>query len=287
MNYTYIKSKNRLQSYLRDFEAKKQYVMALDIEAESNLHSYGERLCLIQIFDGIDTILVDPFQIDDATLKLLFENTSILKVMYQASSDLSLLKNTYNIDIKSIIDLGPAVELLDYKNKDLHSVIAFELGISLEKKSKYQKYNWVKRPIHELAIDYAIHDVLHLLALKDSIFKKLYANNLLDRFLLKNLQIQNKDYTRGLEDKYKKIKGYNSLHDHEKSVFRRAFDIRDKYAQICNMPPHNVIAKIDLINIARDAKYITKIHFPKRFSVDLVQDILRELTNSMRTERVS
>ena len=55
--------------------------------------------------------------------------------MYDASSDLSLLKNTDNMEIKSILDLRPAVELLDYDKKDLHSVIAVELGIFLEQKS--------------------------------------------------------------------------------------------------------------------------------------------------------
>ena len=44
-----------------------------------------------------------------------------------ASSDMSLLKNTADIEVKSILDLRPAVELLDYEKKDLHSVVAFEL----------------------------------------------------------------------------------------------------------------------------------------------------------------
>jgi len=282
MNYTYIRSGNALKSYLHSFQDTKQYVMALDMEGESNLHAYGERLCLIQIFDGTNRVLVDPFQIDGGTLRLLFENTNILKVMYQASSDLSLLKNTYNINIKSIMDLGPAVELLHYKDKGLHSVIAFELGIALEHKSKYQKYNWIRRPISKQAINYALHDVIHLLDLKDSLLKKLYVEKLLDLFMLKNLQIQNKDYTRNPEDKYKKIKGYSSLQDSERTVFRNVFDIRDKYAQIRNVPPYYVISKTDLINIARNEKCVTEIHFPKSFTTDLVQDILHELRNVIR-----
>ena len=126
-NYITIKNKAELRSYLDDFEEKKQYILALDIEAESFLHAYGERLCLIQIFDGVNEIIIDPFKIDNATLKIFFENRNILKVMYGASSDLSLLKNTSNMDIKSILDLRPAADLLNYDSKDLHSVIALEL----------------------------------------------------------------------------------------------------------------------------------------------------------------
>ena len=277
MNYINIKNEAELRSYLKKFEDKELHIIALDIEAESNLHAYGEKLCLTQIFDGVNNIIIDPFKIDNNTLKLLFENTNILKVMYDAGSDLSLLKNTADIEIKSILDLRPAAELLNYEKKDLHSVIAFELGIFLEKKRKYQKYNWIRRPVSEHAIDYALNDVMHLLALKDIILAKLFAKKLLEPFLLKNLQIQNKNYTRNPEDKYRKINGYSRLQKDEKSVFRRVFDIRDKYAKLYNMTPHNVIHKADLIKIVKDAKYIDGIRFTKRISMDLIQDMLHEL----------
>ena len=277
MNYINITNGAELRSYLKRFEERELHIIALDIEAESNLHVYGEKLCLMQIFDGVNSIIIDPFKIDNDTLKLLFENAAILKVMYDAGSDLSLLKNTADIEIKSILDLRPAAELLNYEKKDLHSVIAFELGIFLNKKKKYQQYNWIKRPVSEQAIDYAINDVIHLLALKDIILAKLFAKKLLEPFLLKNLQIQNKDYTRAPGDKYKKINGYSRLRDDKKAAFRRVFDIREKYAKLYDMTPHNVINKADLINIVKDAKFIDEIRFTKRISADLIRDILHEL----------
>ena len=277
MNYINIENEAELRSYLKKFEDKELHIIALDIEAESNLHAYGEKLCLTQIFDGVNNIIIDPFKIDNDTLKLLFENTNILKVMYDAGSDLSLLKNTADIEIKSILDLRPAAELLNYEKKDLHSVIVFELGIFLEKKKKYQQYNWINRPVSEQAIDYALNDVMHLLALKDIILAKLCAKKLFEPFLLKNLQIQNKDYTRNPEDKYRKINGYSRLQNDKKAVFRRVFDIREKYAKLYDMTPHNVIHKADLIKIVKDAKDIDEIRFTKRVSMDLIQDILHEL----------
>jgi len=277
MNYINISSRSELRSYLRRFEDKGLHIIALDIEAESNLHAYGEKLCLTQIFDGVNNIIIDPLRVDHDSLKLLFENTGILKVMYDAGSDLSLLKNSSNIEIKSILDLRPAAELLNYDKKDLHSVVAFELGIFLEKKKKFQKHNWTNRPLSEEAIDYALNDVIHLLALKDVILAKLYAKKLFEPFILKNLQIQNKDYTRNPEDKYRKINGYSSLRDDKRTIFRKVFDIREKYAKLCNMPPHNVIHKADLINIVKDPKFVDHMRFTKRFSAALIQDILHEL----------
>ena len=282
IDYFKIESSVDLRSYLKKLDDKKQNIIALDIEAESNLHVYGEKLCLVQIFDGINSIIIDPFKIDNGSLKLLFENPKILKVMYDAGSDLSLLKNAHNLEIKSILDLRPAVELLDYDKKDLHSVIASELGVILEKKRKYQQYNWTKRPVDEQAIDYAINDVIHLLILKDIILAKLYVKKLFEPFFLKNLQVQNKDYTRDPEDNYRKINGYSRLRNNKKAVFREIFDIREKYAKQFNISPHNVIQKAYLINIVKDPKFIDKIQFSKRVSTDSIQNILRELRMAVK-----
>ena len=286
MSYINIENEAGLRSYLKKFKEKEFHIIALDIEAECNCHAYGEKLCLTQIFDGVNNVIIDPFNIGSNALKLLFSNPNILKVMYDAGSDLSLLKNSAGIEIKSILDLRPAVELLNHEKKDLHSVIAFELGIILEKKRRYQQYNWTRRPVSEQALDYALNDVRHLPALKDIILAKLYAKKLMEIFLLKNLQIQNKDYTRDPEDKYKKISGYSRLQNDKKKIFRKVFDIRDKYAKQCDLPPHNVIHKADIIRIIKDAKYIDQIRYSKRLGTDLVQDMLREIRKAAKSSSV-
>jgi len=278
-DYCYLNKKEELFSYLESLEDKKCYMIALDIEAELNLHAYGETLCLIQIFDGTDRIIIDPLEIDNTGLKTLFENRNILKIMYDASSDSSLLKNAYDIDMKSVLDLRPAVELLIYEKNDLHSIIASELAITLTRKTKFQRHNWMRRPIDKEAIEYALNDVIYLFKLKDALLSKLYARNLLDMFILKNLQVQNKDYARSPMDKYLKMKGYHSLTRDEKNIFRKIFDVREKYAKISNMPAYYVIKREDLIEIARDSRYIDEIRFPNRFSSDFVQRILTELKN--------
>jgi ribonuclease D len=279
MDYTFITKRSELISYLESLDEQKNCVIALDIEAELNLHAYGEKLCLIQIFDGANKVLIDPLEIDNHTLKTFFESRNILKIVYDAGSDSSLLKNAYNIDLKSLLDLRPAVEMLDYEKKDLHSVIAAELGITLTSKSKFQRHNWTKRPFDKEALEYALNDVIYLFKLKDALFNKLYAGNLLDVFILKNLQVQNKDYARNPRDRYRKIKGYHELTNAEKSIFRKIFDVREKYAKMSNLPAYNVIKREDLLEIAKDIRYISEIRFPNRLSNELIQQILTELKN--------
>ncbi len=284
MDYIRIDSAAQLQSYLRDFADSRRYIMAVDIEAESNLHAYGEKLCLIQVFDGVNRVMIDPLEMDADAPRALFEDRAILKVMYDASSDLSLLKNTSGMEIKSILDLRPAVELLGYEKKDLHSVLAAELGIFLEKKSRFQRHNWTRRPISRQAIDYALNDVDHLLALKDAIWRKLYEGQLLDIFLLKNLQVQNRDYTRNPEDRYRRSRGYHSLRGAERTTFHRIFDVRDKYAIALDMPPHNVVANGDLIRIAGDPEHLEDIRFSRGIDGDTAGDLRRELRAALSGE---
>jgi ribonuclease D len=274
MNYTYIQTDERLKSFLSTFEEKQFYLLAVDIEAENNRHAYGETLCLIQIFDGTNRTIIDPLKINSDLVKVFFENRDTLKVMYDAGSDLSLLKNACNIEVKSVLDLRPAVELLEYEKQDLHSIIGMELGLILENKNKFQKQDWTIRPISREAIEYALDDVEHLIDLKEAMFKKLYERHFLDIFWLKNLKVQNKDYTRDPLDKYYKISGYDNLSETDRARFRKIFDIREDYAKRFNIPPSWVITKTDLISLTRDINCIQAIRVPMKFRASLIQDML-------------
>lgn len=282
MNYIYIDSKTELRSYLSNLAENKCSILALDTEANMHMYAYGVQLCLIQVYDGKNTIIIDPFKIDNRTLQVLFENRDILKVMYDAASDMFLLKNGNSIDIKSILDLRPGIELLNYDKKDLHSVIATELGVLLEGKKKYHRYNWLRRPITKEALEYSINDVRYLIQLKDIVLKKLYMNNLFDSFILQNLRIQNRDYLANPKDAYKKVKGFYGLKDEERTLFQKLFMLRDQYARKLNMPSHNVIGNNTLLNIAKNAETINEIRFPKRFSPNLGGEIKQALRNILK-----
>jgi ribonuclease D len=282
--YIYIDNNNALSSYIRSIEDRKISIIALDIEAENNLHAYGQKLCLVQIFDGQKAILIDALKVGNSCLKNLLENRDILKVMYGASSDISLLQNCANIQLKSVFDLYPAVMLLRHEKKDLHSVILSELGIELKDKRKFQKHNWNIRPINQLALNYAINDVLHLLPLKDSLMEKLYQGKLLERYLLGNLKVQNKDYAQNQGIKYARFDGYLGLPRKKKAIAKRIIDAIDKYAASCDMPFNSVIRKTDVVEIVKDPNYIYRIKFPKTFSERSVQGITGELQSILNVQ---
>jgi ribonuclease D len=282
LNYFYIENSGKLASYLNLLESKKISTIALDIEAENNLHAYGQKLCLVQVFDGTNAVLIDPFKVAQDSLKCLIENRDILKVMYGASSDIVLLKNTLNINLRSILDLHPAVMLLNFEKQDLHTVIGRELGIILKNKSRFQKHNWMLRPISQPALDYAVNDVIHLLKLKDSLMSKLYGRKLLESYLLRNLKIQNKDYSKKPGIRYARFSGFQELQEDEKAVAQRVIDAIDKYAASFNMPFDAVFRKTDVVEMVKDPSYLVKIKFPKRLSESSIQGITSELQGILK-----
>jgi ribonuclease D len=109
----------------------------------------------------------------------------------------------------------------------------------------------------------------------------LQAKNLLDVFFLKNMLINTKDYTRNPDDKYGKIKGYHRLSTGQKGVFIKVYDIRDRYAKSCNMPPHNIISNPEMIKIAQHDIEPGELRFPRRLSAKFVDNILRDVKKAV------
>lgn len=275
--YTLITTGADLQKYLDNLLEAKQIILALDTEANNHRYAYGQQLCLIQIYDGIRSIIVDPLNIKTGTLRNLFENRDILKIMYDAPSDISLLVNSKNMTIKSILDLRPGVELLEYEKKDLHSIIYAELGVELMHKKKFQKYNWLHRPLSEESLEYAINDVKYLIRLKDIIMSKIYKKQVLDLFILRNIRIQNRDYFNDPRDNYQRVKGYKELDDKCKPRFQQLHAVREKYAKLVNMPSAYIVPNNLLINIASGTQTLDDISFSKRLKENLRDNMLRDL----------
>ncbi len=285
LDYTLITKNDQLRSYLSLLEDNKCRVIALDLEANLHRYAYGQQLCLVQVFDGRDILIIDPFDIERKTLKALFENRDILKVMYDAASDISLLVNSENMTIKSVLDLRPGVELLKYPRNDLYSVLSAELGLSLDHKKKFQQYNWLRRPLPEEALEYAGNDVKYLLRLKDVLMRKIGENNLLDLYMLKNLRVQNRDYFIDPATSYRRVKGYSGLSAEARAVFKNLYSVRDRYARQTNMPAANVIGNKHLLNLAGGSESVDDLRLPKRLSDDLKREIIEELNQALPEEK--
>lgn len=243
MNYKYIDSEEKLCLYSTELTQKGCEVIALDIEGESNLHQYGEKLCLIQIYDGENAVIIDPFKMPIHHIKEIIENRSIMKIMFDAAGDRAFLYKNCGVDLKTVLDLQVAVLLLNYEKRDLSSVLKTAIGVdSGVSKKKFQMYNWSRRPLSTDAIDYALSDVINLFKLKNKLIDDIINKGLIEKFISKNMQVQNKAHIYNTKPKLLRTKTFDSLKKNEKNIFEKLLSIRERYAQKLNLPPNLILA---------------------------------------------
>ena len=286
MSIIELKTNTEIYSYLEALDKQGKKVIAVDVEAEFNLHCYGEHLCLIQVFDLEHEVIIDPLRFRDSKgIKTFFEKRDLLKIMYDSLSDAALIENAYGIRISSVLDLKPAVALLKYPKQSLANVLSEELGLAPLNKKKFQKYNWMKRPISKAAIDYAMGDVRYLFRLKDKLFERLKEGGLLDTYILHNLMIQDGKNNRNKKAKYEKAKGYDRLAKKRQELFKEIFAARDAFAKELNKPPDYVFSNARLLELCRkdiqDPDFVEQGINP-RIETSTRQEILVRFTEIMQ-----
>ncbi|MBN1834924.1 MAG: HRDC domain-containing protein [Spirochaetales bacterium] len=244
------KGYRRLLERLRERQVRE---IALDLEGESNLHVYGVHLCLVQVYDAEACYLVDPLGLEDPReIAALTENVDLLKVMYDPSSDLSLLTNALGTTVKNIFDLSTAAQVLGHRETGLSKVLAAELGVEPVNKKKFQKANWCRRPLERELLGYAANDVLHLLELKRVFLRRLLERDLLTEFLVQNYKVQHRDYFIDPSTRHLRLKNAARLNRVQQVYLKYFFAAREALARKLNWPPHNVLANERLLEIAQD-----------------------------------
>ena len=168
MDYTYLDTDEDISAAVAHWNGKDR--IAVDFEGEFNLHIYGEHLCLIQVYDGEGFYIIDP-RSGSVTLNGLkaFFLSPVEKVWFDAQSDAALVHKNYGIVIANIFDIRILALTLGYTG-NLTGLKETYLGISSEgsgSKKRNQTANWLKRPLPQPQIEYALEDVRYLLALKD------------------------------------------------------------------------------------------------------------------------
>ncbi|MBL7005988.1 MAG: HRDC domain-containing protein [Spirochaetia bacterium] len=281
-----LTTNQEIGEYVNELEKSGQNIIALDLEGEFNLHCYGEHLCLVQIFDGTREVIIDPIAHPELTMmNEIFTKRNLLKIMYDASSDAALIQHLFGVRIASILDLRPAVSLLEYSSQSLSFVLEKEFSITPVNKKKFQQHNWMRRPISTEAIEYAMNDVRMLFELKDRLLGKLIDKSLLDQYILQNLYVQNGEIKNMQKDKYKKAKGFNRLRTEQKKLFKALFIAREKVAKEANIPPNSVLPNKILMEFCQSrnsgASSIGS-SVGKRVPVNLKNELLHDFTNILQ-----
>ena len=277
MDHIHIEEPSEFARYREQLSQRQVTTIAMDFEGEFNLHQYGEKLCLIQVFDGEQFAAIDPFGLSAAALKDFLESRHILKIMYDSMSDQALVAKQYDAEVASILDLRPAVELLEYPKKDLSSAIGQALGVELSTKKKFQRYNWTRRPLSDEAVRYALSDVAYLFQLKDRLLGELIQSQLIDAFFLANLRLQGKSEAGNQPPRLLRSNRVKKMPSDKRKRFEQLFALRDEAARELNLPPNQVVQNEDLFALAAKELDPQDLAFNRRVPAPLREQLVKKM----------
>jgi ribonuclease D len=222
--------------------------IALDTEADS-LHSYPEKLCLLQIsLPGRDE-LVDPLAGLD--LRTLFKELGRHElILHGADYDLRLLHRGHGFVPKAVFDTMLAARLLGHAQLGLDALAFRLLGVQMEKGS--QKANWARRPLTDRLLSYALNDTRHLKPIADRLRAELERTG--------RLTWHQESCARLLEDSTRprvidhseawRLKGSSRLEPRAMAVLRQLWLWREGEARRLGRPPYFVLSHETLVALA-------------------------------------
>jgi ribonuclease D len=246
--------------------------VAVDTEADS-LHSYREKLCLLQISvpaqgsmaSSVDTDLymthgheparaVCDFMVDPLAntnlepLRRALEAGEI--VLHGADYDLRMLRRGLNLVATRIFDTLIAARLLGIREFSLAALVKRYFGLTLLKGS--QKANWAQRPLPTRMAEYAINDVHYLLPLAEKLEAELdrcERRNWLQQSGQRAIELAVLARTRN-QDELWRIRGSGALRGRAAAVLRALWQWREKEAEKADRPPFHILRNEDLLKAA-------------------------------------
>jgi ribonuclease D len=223
--------------------------LAIDTEADS-LHSYREKLCLLQIslLDG--DFIVDPLaNVDLAPLCAALAEKEI--VLHGADFDLRLLRRSLNFVARQIFDTVIAARLLGMREFSLAALVERYFNVKLTKGS--QKANWGRRPLPKRMLEYAVNDTHYLLPLADHLETELRQIDRLDWFRQScQRAIEQAALSRVRdEDEIWRISGSGALRGRAAAVLRALWQWRENEAAHADRPPFHILQNEELVQAAQ------------------------------------
>src|SRR5512146_2676543 len=136
--------------------AAAQPVVAIDTEADS-LHSYFDKVCLIQMSAGSDDLVIDPLaRVDLQAFGRILADPGITKIFHGGDYDLRILNRDFGFTISNFVDTMVCAQLLGYEAFGLAALLDRHFGVKVNK--AHQRADWAMRPLPPDMLDYAAMD---------------------------------------------------------------------------------------------------------------------------------
>ena len=247
-NLSIIETDQTLQEKASQWATEK--VIAVDLEGDS-LHSYKEKICLIQVTDSMQDYILDPLKINNLQPFFeILENPDILKVMHGADFDIVSLKRDYNVTIQNVFDTLIAAQFLGYPKFSLSNLVQEHFGFELEK--EYQKHDWSARPLYEEHVNYARGDTHFLISLYEILNRKLKHSSFQDAVLEECEFLTQKEWNGKQNDgsDFLRMKRISNFKVKQLRVLRQLYNWREDLAEKADVPSFKIFGPIPLVLLA-------------------------------------
>ena len=234
--------------------ACKTDAVALDTEFVWE-RTYYPQLGLIQMaLSDEDCILIDPIAIEDLSpLGELLSDRSVVKVLHDAPQDLAILSRVTGAVPQNIFDTKIAAGFANLPSTmSLCKLIKELLDIELPKTET--RTNWLKRPLDEKQVLYALDDVRYLRAVRVLLLNRVIGPQI-KSWLQEELNILNnpKHYQENCNgDRFRKIRGCGSLKRDSLAILKELVIWREGEAKKQDKPRGHIIKDNILLNIANE-----------------------------------
>ena len=240
-----IETDQALQEQAEKWATEK--IIAVDLEGDS-LHSYKEKICLIQVTDSVQDYIIDPLKVNDLRPFLqILENPDVLKIMHGADFDVVSLKRDYNVSIENVFDTLIAAQFLGYKKFSLSNLVSGHFGFQLEK--EYQKHDWSSRPLYEEHLSYARGDTHFLISLHEILSRKLQRSSFQDAVLEECQILTQKEWNGKQNDgtDFLRMKRISAFKGQQLLVLRKLYNWREELAEKANVPSFKIFGHVPLL----------------------------------------
>src|SRR6476659_3695153 len=228
--------------------------VAIDTEADS-LHSYREKLCLIQIsvpsaaIQAVCDFIVDPLSnLDLEPLRDALEPREI--ILHAADYDLRMLRRGLSFTASKIFDTVIAARLLGIREFSLGALVKRFFDVELHEHS--QKANWALRPLPARMLEYAMDDVHYLLPLATKLedeLERLHRRDWFRQSCERAIELAAAERERD-QDELWRIGGAGALDSYTGAVLRALWRWRDIEAEMADRPPFHILQNRDLLKAA-------------------------------------
>ena len=228
-----------------------QPTIAVDTEADS-LHSYFDKVCLVQISIPGEDFVVDPLaKIDIARFGEILADPNVTKILHGADYDLRILNRDFGFTISNLIDTMVSAQLLGYEAFGLAALLDRHFGMKVDK--AHQRADWAMRPLPRDMLDYAATDTRHLIELADKLLAEIDALGRREWVREEMARLEAIRYRENDEETepFRRLKGLGGVDRRTLAVIRALYDWRDSLARNADRPPFKIIGNDPIFEIAK------------------------------------